>query len=135
MRREDGFSLIEVIVAAMIIGVALVPLMQMMPGLIADDRADEVTLQLGTVAVRKMEALTNSLRTNTSGVPGGTAACSDLPRCLLMWTVTTETSTTTQGVGALVDVSVTACVDQNGNGACDAGGPQIRYDAKVTSRP
>jgi prepilin-type N-terminal cleavage/methylation domain-containing protein len=135
MRREDGFSLIEVIVAAMIIGVALVPLMQMMPGLIADDQADEATLQLGTVAVRKMEALTNSLRTNTSAVPSGASVCSDLPRCLLMWTVTTETSTTTQGVGALVDVSVTACVDQHGNGACDAGGPQIRYDAKVTARP
>jgi prepilin-type N-terminal cleavage/methylation domain-containing protein len=135
MKEEAGFSLIEVIVAAMIIGVALVPLMQMMPGLIADDQADEATLQLGAVAVRKMEALGNSLRANTSGVRSGAAACSDLPQCLLTWTVTTEASTTTQGVGALVDVSVTACVDQNGNGVCDAGEPQIRYDAKVTSRP
>ncbi len=135
MKGEAGFSLIEVIVAAMIIGVALVPLMQMMPGLIADDQADEATLQLGAVAVRKMEALGNSLRANTSSVPSGAAACADLPRCLLIWTVTTETSTATQGVGTLVDVSVTACVDQDGNGACDAEEPQIRYDAKVTSRP
>ncbi len=135
MKGEEGFSLIEVVVAVMIIGVALVPLVQMMPGLIADDQADEVTLELSAVAVRKIEALGNGLRANVNAVPSGSAACSDLPRCLLVWTVTTETSSTAHGVGALVDVSVTACVDQNGNGACDPGEPQIRYDAKLTSRP
>lgn len=135
MRREAGFSLIEVLVAALIIGIALVPLMQMVPGLLEEGQSDETTMRLGTASVREMESLINSLRGNIGSVSSGSATCTDLPQCLLVWTITTEASSATQGVGALVDVTVTACVDANGNGACDPGETQVRSDAKVTSRP
>ena len=135
MTREAGFSLIEVLVAALLISVALVPLMQLFPGLLAQDQSDETSMRLGTVAVRQMESFTNSLRGNINSVTSGSAACPDLPQCRLVWTITIESSSATQGVGSLVDVSVTACVDANGNGVCDAGETQVRYDAKVTSRP
>jgi prepilin-type N-terminal cleavage/methylation domain-containing protein len=135
VKRDAGFSLVEVLVAAMIIGLALVPLMQLFPGLLEEGQSDETTMRLGTVAVRQTEALVNSLRGNISSVTSGSATCADLPQCRLVWTITTEASSATPGVGSLVDVSVTACVDANGNGICDAGEPQVRYDAKVTSRP
>lgn len=135
MKREAGFSLVEVLVAAMIIGLALVPLMQLFPGLLEEGQSDETTMRLGTVAVRQTESLINSLRGNIGGATSGSAACADLPQCRLVWTITTEASSATQGVGSLVDVSVTACVDADGNGICDAGEAQVRYDAKVTSRP
>ncbi len=135
MKREAGFSLVEVLVAALLIGIALVPLMQLFPGLVEEDRTDEITMRLGTVAVRQMESLINSLRGNIGSATSGSTACSDFPQCLLVWTITTEASSATQGVGSLVDVSVTACVDVNSNGACDAGETQVRYDGKVTSRP
>ena len=135
MKREAGFSLVEVMVAALLIAIALVPLMQMFPGLLAEDRADEITMRLGTVAARQMETLVNSLRGNIGGATSGSAACPDLTQCLLVWTIATEASSATQGVGSLVDVSVTACVDANGNGACEVGEMQVRHDAKVTSRP
>jgi prepilin-type N-terminal cleavage/methylation domain-containing protein len=135
VKREAGFSLVEVLVAALIIGIALVPLMQLFPGLLEEGQTDETTMRLGTVAVRQMESLITSLRSNIGSVASGSAACADLPRCWLVWTSTTEASSATQGVGSLVDLSVTACVDSNGNGACDAGETQVRYDAKVTSRP
>jgi prepilin-type N-terminal cleavage/methylation domain-containing protein len=135
VNREAGFSMIEVLVATLIISIALVPLMQLFPGLLAQDMSDETMMRLGTVAVRQMESFTDSLRGNINSVPSGSAACPDLPQCRLVWTTAIESSSAVQGVGSLVDVSVTACVDANGNGACDAGEAQVRYDAKVTSRP
>ncbi len=135
MKAQGGFSLVEVLVAALLIAVALVPLMQNVPGLLQEDQYDEVTMRLGTAAVRQMESLINTLRGNITGAASGSAVCPDVARCLLVWTITTEASSVTFGVGRLVDVSVIACADANGNGACDPGETQVRQDAKVTSRP
>jgi Tfp pilus assembly protein PilV len=135
VKAQAGFSIVEVLVAALLIAVALVPLMQMFPGLLEQDQIDEATMQLSTAAVRQTESLINTLRGNITGAASGSAACSDVPGCLLVWTITTETSSTTPGVGRLVDVSVIACVDADGNRVCDPGETQVRQDAKVTSRP
>ncbi len=135
MKRETGFSLIEVLVAVLLIAAALVPLMQLFPGLLQQDQSEEAIARLNTVAVRQMESTITSLRNSIGGVASGSAACSDLPQCLVVWTVTTEASSATRGVGSLMDVTVIACVDANANGACDASELQARDDAKVTSRP
>lgn len=135
MKAQAGFSIIEVLVAALLIAVALVPLMQMFPGLLEEDRTDEATAQLGAATVRQTESLINTLRGNITGAASGSAACPDVAGCLLVWTVTTEATSATPGVGRLVDVSVTACIDANGDGVCDPGETQVRQDAKVTSRP
>jgi len=135
VKREAGFSLVEVMVAALLIALALVPLMQLFPGLLQQDQSDETIALLNTVAVRQMESTITALRNNIGGVASGSATCSDLPQCLVVWTVATESSSATQGVGSLVDVTVVACADSDSNGVCDAGEIQVRYDAKVTSRP
>lgn len=135
MSRDEGFSLVEVLVAALLIAMALVPMMQLYPGLMETDLTDETTMRVATVAVRNMESITTSLRNNIASVVSGSATCSDFPNCLAVWTVATEASSATPGVGSLVDVGVTACQDANGNGACDASETQVHYDAKVTSRP
>lgn len=69
------------------------------------------------------------------GSASGTATCTDLPACLLVWTTTIELSSTTRAVGQLQRLNVVACQDTNGNSACDAGERQVRYDAKITSHP
>lgn len=135
MKGEAGFSLVEVLAAALIISVALVPLMQLYPGLLEGGQTDETTMRLGTVAVGQMESLINTLRGNIAGATSGSVTCADVPQCLVVWTITTEASSATQGVGSLVDVSVIACVDADNNGTCDAGELQVQDDAKVTSRP
>jgi type II secretory pathway pseudopilin PulG len=135
VRDEGGLSLIEVLVALLLIAGALVPLMQLSPGMLRQNQQDETTMVLSAVALRQMEATLASLRANIGSVTSGTAACSDLPSCLAQWSVATEASSAAPGVGQLVDVAVTACLDLNGDGTCDAGEPQVRYDAKVTSRP
>ncbi len=65
----------------------------------------------------------------------GTAACADVPSCLLVWTIATDPAQSGTIGGWLQDVTVVACQDTNGNNVCDAGEPQVRYDAKITSRP
>jgi len=135
VRGEAGLTLIEVLVATLLIGLALVPLMQLYPGLLQTNRQDETTMRLGTVAVRQTETIITNLRGNISSVASGGATCADLPACLVQWTIATEATSATSGVGQLIDVTVVACVDSNSNSMCDAGEPQVRYDAKVTSRP
>ena len=135
MRDERGLSLIEVLVALLLIAGALVPLMQLTPGALRENQQDETTMRLSAVALRQMEATLAGLRANIGSITSGSAACADLPTCLAQWTVATEASSATPGVGQLVDVAVIACLDRNGNGMCDPGEPQVRYDAKVTSRP
>lgn len=76
--------------------------------------------------------------TTTPGPPrptSGTAACTDLPNCRLVWTIATERSSATSGVGRRDTLRVVACRDANGNGACNTGERQVRYDAKITTRP
>lgn len=68
-----------------------------------------------------------------AGSTSGSAACTDLPTCRLVWSTTTEQSSATPGVGRLDQVNVVAC--QSPNATCDPGEPQVRYDTKVTTRP
>ena len=135
MKSEAGFTLVEVLVAAFLIGVALVPLMQLYPGILEADQEVETDTRVETVASRKMEEIVNRLRSNISAVTSGAETCSDLPNCRVEWTIATEASSGTQGVGSLVTITVKACVDKNANAACDAGEVQVQDDAKVTSRP
>ncbi len=65
----------------------------------------------------------------------GRAACTDLPNCRLVWTIATELSSATSGVGRRDRLNVVACRDANGNAVCNTGERQVRYDAKITTRP
>lgn len=135
MRSEAGLTFIEVLVATMLIGVALVPLIQLYPALLETDREVDTDMRVGTVAGRKMEEIVNRLRADITAVTSGSESCSDFPSCHVEWTITTESSSGVQGVGSLVTAMVTACVDANGNALCDVTDNMVRYDAKVTSRP
>jgi len=133
--REDGVTILEVLVAAFLIGLALVPLVQLYPRTIGYTGSNLDTL-LSAAAIRKAEEIITRMRpsgTSSTAVASGTAACTDVPNCLLVWTITTEASSTLGGW--LNDISVVACQDTDLNNICEAGESQVRYDAKVTSRP
>ena len=133
-------TLIEVLVAAMLIGLALAPLMQLYPGILAADQESDLEMRVGTVAFRKIEEIITVLRDDIGGVVSGAGTCvnpsePDIPGCRAEWTIATEQSSGVSGVGQLVTVGVRACADANGNSVCDSGEVQVRFDAKVTSRP
>jgi prepilin-type N-terminal cleavage/methylation domain-containing protein len=132
---ESGVTLIELLVAVAIISVALIPLMQIVPATLAPIQVSDVEVRLAAAATRTSEELINRLRANIGSVTSGAAACADLPRCRLEWTVTTELSSGTPGVGSLVAVAVAACRDADASNTCDPTEDQVRYATKITSRP
>jgi type II secretory pathway pseudopilin PulG len=132
---QDGTTFLEVLVAAMLIGLALAPLMQLYPGILAADQEADVEMRVGVAALRKMEELIAALRDDIAGAASGAENCPDFPGCRLSWTIATEVSSAVSGVGELKTVNLQGCADANGNLACDSGEVQVRFDAKVTSRP
>ena len=131
---ERGVSMIEVLVAVLLIALALAPLMQLYPGLLAADQEADLEMRLGTAASRQMETLIVQLRAS-GAVASGSAVCPDLPNCRLQWTVATESSSGLAGVGQLRTVGVLGCLDADASASCGAGEVQVRFDAKVTTRP
>jgi hypothetical protein len=107
----------------------------MVPGTLVPVQVSDVELRLETAAVRKAEELVGRLRANITGVSSGGEACADLANCRLEWVVTTEASSVLPGVGALVNLAMTACQDRDVSTTCDPGEDQMHLDTKVTSRP
>lgn len=134
-RSQRGFSLIEVLVAVLIIGVAVIPLMQLIPGIIGPGEVSAEELRLGAVGVRKTEELINRLRADINSVTTGKEACPDLPNCYTEWQISTEASESITGIGSLVAITTVACQDLQGDLDCDQTDPQVRFNTKVTSRP
>lgn len=132
---EDGASLVELLVAVVLIGLALVPLMELYPVVLNGTAGSETDLVLGIAASRKTEEILTRLRADITSVPSGSETCPDRPQCLLAWTVQVEASSPSPGVGSLRAVQVTACLDRDGDGTCGAAEPQVVYATKVTSRP
>ena len=135
IRGQHGFTLVELLVAALILGLAIIPLLQVVPGTLAPAQVSETDLRLAAATTRKTEEIVGRLRADITSVTSGAEACADLPNCRLQWTITTELSSAAPGVGSLRTIATIACRDANTNSACDADEAQVRYDTKVTSRP
>jgi type II secretory pathway component PulJ len=134
-RSQDGATLIELLVATLLVSVAIVPLLQALPGTVAPAHVSDTVLRLSAAGTRKIEELTNRLRADINGVASGAEVCSDVVNCRAQWTITTDLSSATQGVGVLKSVTVIVCQDADANDVCDAGEDQVRYDTRITSRP
>jgi prepilin-type N-terminal cleavage/methylation domain-containing protein len=132
---ERGVSLVEMLVATAIVGVALIPLLQIVPAAMAPIQVSDAEVRLAAAATRKTEELINRLRFNITGVTSGAESCSDISRCLLEWTIATEQSSPTPGVGSLVTLDVVACRDADADATCEPTEDQVRYATKATSRP
>ena len=134
-QAEAGVTLIELLVAVMLVSIAIMPLLQLVPGTLAPIQVSDSELRLAAVSTRKSEELINRLRSDINSVSTGAEVCTDVPNCRVEWTIATEQSSGITNVGSLKTVTTVACQDRDANGACDPTDDQVRYDAKVTSRP
>ncbi len=67
-------SLAEILVAALLIGIALVPLLQLYPGTLGFNLESDFDMRLSAAAVRKMEEVINILRVPPVVFDGSTSA-------------------------------------------------------------
>jgi type II secretory pathway pseudopilin PulG len=130
---QRGATLLEVVVSVLLLAVALVPLLQLYPPLLSAGTAREEATLLGAAASGKLEELAQGLRGGAVGVGTGTESCAAPAGCRLSYGVQ-QVAVDPLG-GWLRHAWVVACVDSNGNGACDPGEAQVRYETRVTSRP
>lgn len=133
--HERGHTLLEVLVSVLLLSLALAPLLQLYPSLVAANESHRDLAQLAAAASSKVEELGQALRRGTASSGTGSAACAGTPGCLVTWAVQAELTSPTPRVGSLWRVQVAACTDANASGTCDADEPQVRYETKVTSRP
>jgi len=110
--------------------------------LLAEIWLEAVTASTAHTVTLRVEGSTLEVPSQfTTSAPGasppmsGASACTGLPNCRLVWTVATEASSATSGVGRRDTLSVVACRDANANNRCNTGELQVRYDAKITTRP
>lgn len=130
--RQSGHSVLEVLVSAFLLAVALVPLLQLYPQLVSANATQQDTSLLAVVASGRLEELAQAIRAG-AGSGAGQGPCGAVPRCLLLWSVSDVSADPT--AGWLRDVRVVACRDEDSNGACDPQEPQVPYATRVTSRP
>ncbi len=133
--HERGHTLLEVLVSVLLLSLALAPLLQLYPSLVAANESHRDLEQLAAAASSKLEEVGQGLRQGTTSGGTGSAPCTGTPDCLVTWKVQTELSSPTPRVGSLWMVRVTACTDANASGTCDTDEAQVRYETKVTSRP
>ncbi|MDR7408262.1 MAG: prepilin-type N-terminal cleavage/methylation domain-containing protein [Armatimonadota bacterium] len=139
--RQQGHTLVEVLVSVLLLALALVPLLELYPSLVAANQSDRDLSILSAVASGRLEELRAGLFEGSVGLGTGSEPCPPpyevgdyFPlNCLLQWDVT---SFQTDPVGGwLRNAWVVACVDGNSSGTCDSGELQVRYETRVTSRP
>lgn len=140
--RQEGHTLVEVLVSVLLLAIALVPLLELYPSLVRANESDRDLSVLSPLASGKLETLRLELLRGPLVGPGsGSEPCPPPadpgdyfpPNCLLQWEVTSLQ--THPAGGWLRDAWVVACVDRDSSGACDPGEAQVRYDTRVTSRP
>lgn len=111
--REDGVSLPELLVAALLIGIALVPLLQLYPGTLGFNVETEIDTILSAAAVRKTEELIGALRapgTSTVAFDAVSSAVISVAGTSLSWTHTPVGTPSLAVVGVTIrkNASVTA---------------------------
>lgn len=131
--NQRGHTLLEVVVAVLLLAVALVPVLQLYPSALAAGASQRDLTSLATTAAGKVEELAQALRGGGLGTGTGSQACSTVPGCRVEWSV--QPVLASGRAGWLRQVSVVACVDRDGSSSCGPGELQVRYDTRVTSRP
>ncbi len=140
--RQEGHTLLEVLVSVLLLAIALVPLLELYPSLLRANESDRDLSVLSATASGRLEELRQELLLKGSAETGpGSGPCPPPadpdnyfpPNCLLQWGVTSFRTDPVSGW--LGDAWVVACVDRDSSGSCDQGEPQVRYDKRVTSRP
>jgi len=128
---ERAFSYVEVCLAVVILALCIVPATRALPGILEGQRNAETRLQLSLIAQEKLEfaALALQARFIPSSQTGNLAATGHPD-----WRYEVVVSVPMAGGGRYATIFSRAWADRDGDLACDAEEPQVRYDTILSYR-
>jgi hypothetical protein len=130
--RRRAQSLLEVVAAATIIAVALVPALRMMRDSLRVSRDIETAELMTTLAVSKLEEQM-ALSSATWNLATSTGEYASLGRNDLRFNVTKSDAEAAGGVpDALMVLTVTVWNDENGNAGKEANEPGVTFATKIS---
>lgn len=132
-KSNNAYSLLEVVIATFLMGLAIIPAMNFMTSAIHTGQELEVWNQLNLLAVGKLEEqLSIAAADFLEGTDSG--AFTDPGTSGIRFTATRSTASANGGiVDQLMRITVTVWNDENGNSAVDSGEAQVTYATKLAS--
>lgn len=131
--NEKGFTLIEVLLAIVILGIAIIPLMQIFPqaSLIAANTKQET--RIGFLAQQKLEQVKGQALAYFYGNYSESATAFPSPDSDFKYTVNYFTASGDDG-NYVRAIKVTVWYDDNNNGIIDGSENMIELNTKVSRR-
>lgn len=132
-QSNNAYSLLEVVIATFLMGLALIPAMNFMTSAIHAGHELETWNRMNLMAVSKLEeqlsiAAADFLEGSDSG------KFTDAGLNGIRYTATRSTSAVNGGItDQLMVLTVTVWDDENGNSTVDSGEPQVSYATKLAS--
>jgi len=132
-KSPNAYSLLEVVIATFLMGLAIIPAMNFMTSAIHAGQELETWNHMNLLAMSKLEEqLSIAAADFAEGSESGTF--SDPGLAGIRYAATRSTATANGGIAdRLMVVSVTVWDDENGNSAADSGEAQVSYATKLAS--
>lgn len=132
-KSNNAYSLLEVVIATFLMGLAIIPAMNFMTSAIHAGQELETWNQMNLLAVSKLEEqLSIAAADFLEGSDSGTFSNPGLNG--IRYTATRTTSAVEGGIAdQLMVLTVTVWDDENGNSSIDSDEPQVSYATKLAS--
>jgi prepilin-type N-terminal cleavage/methylation domain-containing protein len=128
LRSSKGFTLVEVMTATALIGLVLVALMQIVPGMLKVGTKVEVITKATFLAEKKMEEIHSLINSSYSVNRTQSAAAFSSPNSLYKFTVSDD------GGANIKIINVTVWNDDDGDNTIDSNEYSVSFDTKVANR-
>lgn len=130
-KSSNAYSLLEVVIATFLMGLAIIPAMNFMTSAIHSGQELETWNKMNLLAVSKLEEqLAIAAAKFLEGSDSGTF--SDPGLDTIRYNATRTTSAASGGIAdQLMVLTVTVWNDENGNAAVDSGEAQVSYATKL----
>jgi len=128
LRSSKGFTLIEVMTATALIGLVLVAVMQIVPGMLKVSRQVEVTTKATFLAEKKIEEIRSLICADYSVDRTQAATAFPSPDTLYKFTVSDDAAAN------IKVINVTVWNDDDGDNVVDANEYSVSLDTKAADR-
>ena len=132
-KSHNAYSLLEVVIATFLMGLAIIPAMNFMTSAIHAGQELETWNQMNLLAMSKLEEqLSIAAADFVEGSDSGTFADPGLDG--IRFVTSRSTSAASGGIAdQLMVLNVTVWDDENGNASIDSGEAQVSYATKLAS--